>query len=53
MKGVASYFHQSLSATSEWMSFASTMAASVVAKVLNDLTVVRDWQHYNQDKSHH
>ena len=52
VKGVASYFHQSQSATSEWMSFASTMAASVVAKMLNDLTVYREWRHYNQDKSH-
>ena len=39
VKGVASYFHQSQSATSEWMSFVSTMASSVVAKMLNDLTV--------------
>ena len=39
VKGVASYFYHSQSATSEWMSFASTMAASVVAKMLNDLTV--------------
>ena len=53
MKGVASYFHQSQSATSEWMSFASTMAASVVAKILNDPAVFREWLHYNQGKSHH
>ncbi|XP_067018473.1 uncharacterized protein [Acropora muricata] len=48
VKGVASYFHQSQSATSEWMSFASAMAASVVAKMLNDPAVFREWQHYNQ-----
>ena len=48
VKGVASYFHESKSATSEWMSFASTMAASVVAKMLNDPTVFLEWQHYNQ-----
>ena len=53
VKGVASYFHQSQSATSEWMSFASTMAASVVAKILNDPAVFRKWPHYNQGKSHH
>ena len=29
VKGVASYFHQNESATSEWMSFASSMAASL------------------------
>ncbi|XP_015774188.1 PREDICTED: uncharacterized protein LOC107352365 isoform X1 [Acropora digitifera] len=39
VKGVASYFDQSQSATSKWMSFASTMAASVVAKMLNDPAV--------------
>ena len=53
VKGVASYFHQSQSATSEWMSFASAMAASVVAKMLNDPAVFREWQHYNQGKCHH
>ena len=53
MKGVASYFHQSQSATSEWMSFASTMAASVVAKILNDPAVFSEWPRYNQGKSHY
>ena len=53
MKGVASYFGQSQSATSEWMSFASCMAASVVAKMLNDATVFREWPHYNQGKPRH
>ncbi|XP_044169030.1 uncharacterized protein LOC114949727 isoform X4 [Acropora millepora] len=53
VKGVASYFHQSQSATSEWVSFASAMAASVVAKMLNHPTVFQEWPHYNQNKSHH
>ena len=53
VKGVASYFHQSQSATSEWMSFASVMAASVVAKMLNNPAVFQEWPHYNQGKSHH
>ncbi|XP_067017535.1 uncharacterized protein [Acropora muricata] len=48
VKGVASYFHQSQAATSEWMSFASSMAASVVAKMLIDPRVFRKWRHYNQ-----
>ena len=51
VKGVASYFHQSQPATCEWMSFASTMAASLVAKMLNDPTVFLEWPHYNQGKS--
>ncbi|XP_067018447.1 uncharacterized protein [Acropora muricata] len=49
VKGVASYFHQSQSATSEWMSFASAMAASVVAKMLSDPSIFREWRHYNQE----
>ena len=53
VKGVASYFHQSQSATDKWKSFASAMAASVVAKMLNDPTVFQEWPHYNQGKSHH
>ncbi|XP_044164928.1 uncharacterized protein LOC114949420 [Acropora millepora] len=48
VKGVASYFHQSQSATAEWMAFASAMAASVVAKMLNDPVVFQEWPHYNQ-----
>ncbi|XP_068747430.1 uncharacterized protein [Montipora capricornis] len=31
------------------MSFASTMAASVVAKMLNDPVVFQEWPHCNQD----
>ncbi|XP_067016042.1 protein NLRC3-like [Acropora muricata] len=50
VKGVGSYFHQSQPATSEWMSFASTMAASVVAKMLKDPRVFLEWPHYNQDE---
>ncbi|XP_044185241.1 uncharacterized protein LOC114975705 [Acropora millepora] len=50
VKGVASYFRQSQSATSEWMSFASAMAASVVAKMLIDPAVFQEWPHYNQVK---
>ncbi|XP_015758966.1 PREDICTED: uncharacterized protein LOC107338244 isoform X2 [Acropora digitifera] len=48
VKGVASYFHQSESSSSEWMSFASTMAASVVVKMLNDPRVFLEWPHCSQ-----
>ncbi|XP_044164936.1 uncharacterized protein LOC122948903 [Acropora millepora] len=51
VKGVASYFNQSQSATDEWKSFASAMAASVVAKMLNDPTVFQEWPRYNQADS--
>ncbi|XP_067017527.1 uncharacterized protein [Acropora muricata] len=50
VKGVASYFHRNHSATSGWNSFASTVAASVVAKLLIDPTVFREWRHYNQGR---
>ena len=53
VKGVASHFHERTSVTEEWMSFASSMAASVVAKMLNDPTVFREWPHFVQGKSYH
>ncbi|XP_074628449.1 uncharacterized protein LOC141886248 isoform X8 [Acropora palmata] len=46
VKGVASHFHERTSVTEEWMSFASSMAASVVSKMLNDPTVFREWPHF-------
>ncbi|XP_044179363.1 uncharacterized protein LOC114951146 isoform X1 [Acropora millepora] len=46
VKGVASHFHERKSVTHEWMSFASTMAASVVSKMLNDPTVFLEWPHF-------
>ena len=53
VKGVTSYFNQTQSPTSEWMSFASTMAASIVASTLKDPAVFLKWPHYNEGKSHH
>ena len=53
VKGVACYFHQSQSATAEWMSFASAMAACLVAKMLKAPAVFQERLHYNQGKSHH
>ena len=53
VKGVASHLHEWKSATDEWKSFASAMAASVVAKMLNDPTVFQDWPHVIQGKSYH
>ena len=48
VKGVASYFHQRKSAASEWMSFASAIAASMVAKMLNDPKLFLECPHYDQ-----
>ena len=47
VKGVASHFYERKSVADEWKSFASTMAASVVAKMLNDPTVFLEWPHFN------
>ncbi|XP_068753928.1 uncharacterized protein [Montipora capricornis] len=49
VKGVARFAHQTQLSRSEWMFFASTMAASVVAKMLNDPVVFQEWPHCNQD----
>ncbi|XP_068674136.1 NLR family CARD domain-containing protein 3-like isoform X2 [Montipora foliosa] len=51
VKGVASFVNQTQLSRSEWMSFASTMAASVVAKMLNDPVVFQEWPHCNQGTS--
>ena len=50
MKGIAGYGDLSQSSTDEWMSFASTMAASLVANVLCDPVIFQDWPHYNAGK---
>ncbi|XP_068757583.1 uncharacterized protein [Montipora capricornis] len=50
VKGVASFVNQTQPSSSEWMSFASTMAASVVAKMLCP-DVFKDWPHCNQGTS--
>ena len=53
MKGVAGHVHQGQPATNAWMSFASTMAASVMAKMLHDPTVFLEWPHFKRGKCHH
>ncbi|XP_068753852.1 NLR family CARD domain-containing protein 3-like [Montipora capricornis] len=49
VKGVASFVNQTQLSRSEWMSFASTMAASVVAKMLNNPVVFEEWPYCNQE----
>ncbi|XP_068760971.1 NLR family CARD domain-containing protein 3-like isoform X2 [Montipora capricornis] len=51
VKGVASFVNQTQLSRSDWMSFASTMAASVVAKMLNNPVVFQEWPHCNQGTS--
>ena len=51
VKGVASYGDASEQPSSdEWKSFASIMAASVAAKILNDPVIFQGWPHYNPSK---
>ncbi|XP_068749805.1 NLR family CARD domain-containing protein 3-like isoform X3 [Montipora capricornis] len=49
VKGVARFVNETQLSRSEWMSFASTMAAFVVAKMLNDPVVFQEWPHCNQE----
>ena len=50
VKGVAGYLYQRKS--DEWMSFASIMAASVVAKMVDEPAVFRKWPHFDNGKYH-
>lgn len=49
-KGVACNFYRDLPLSSECVSFARGMAASVVAKMLNDPAVFLEWPRCNQGK---
>jgi len=53
VKGVANYGDHSQSSSDEWVSFASTMAASVVANLLIDPVIFQEWPHYNQGKCYY
>ena len=53
VKGVARFVNEIQLSRSKWMSFASTMAASVVAKMLNDPVVFQEWPHCKEGKLHH
>ena len=50
VKGVASFGDPTQPSNGDWMAFASVMAASVVANVLNDPNIFRGWPHYSQGK---
>ena len=47
VKGIKDYADGSRSPSTEWGSFASVMAASVVANILSDAVIFEDWPHYN------
>ena len=53
VKGVASFGDLTQPSSGDWMAFASTMAASVVANILNDPRVFLGWPHYSQGNCHH
>ena len=46
VKGIKDYADGSHS-NDEWGTFASVMAASVVANILSDAVIFEDWPHYN------
>ena len=46
IKGVSDFGDGSISATSPWRPFASVMAASLVAHMLNDSIAFKNWCHY-------
>ena len=46
VKGIKDYADGSRS-NDEWGTFASVMAASVVANILSDAVIFEDWPHYN------
>ena len=48
VEGVASDSDLSQSVSDDWKSFASTMAASLVAHILCDPYVFQEWPHCNQ-----
>ena len=50
VKGIRGYADDRQSSGDEWVIFASVMAASVVANILNDPVVFQEWSHFNQGK---
>jgi len=46
VKGIADYADGTESVSENWSPFASVMAASVVAKILNNPVVFQEWPHY-------
>ena len=47
VKGIKDYADGSRSSSVEWGTFASVMAASVVANILRDAVIFEDWPHYD------
>ena len=47
VKGIKDYTDGSQSSNDEWRTFASVMAASVVANILSDAVIFKDWPHCN------
>ena len=45
VKGIKGYADGSQSSSDEWGTFASVMAASVVANILSDAVIFEDWPH--------
>ena len=48
VKGIKDFADGSQPSSEKWESFASVMAASVVANILSDPVIFQDWPHYNE-----
>ena len=47
VKGIKDFFEGKHSSSKKWKEVACVMAASVVAKILNNPIIFQDWPHFN------
>ena len=48
VKGIKDVADETQSSSKKWKEVACVMAASVVAKILNDPVIFKDWRHSNR-----
>ena len=48
VKGIKDFADETQSSSKKWKEVACVMAASVVAKILNDPVIFKDWRHSNR-----
>ena len=47
VKGIKDFVDETQSSSKKWKQIACVMAASVVAKILNNPIIFQDWPHFN------
>ena len=47
VKGIKDFVDETQSSSKKWKQIACVMAASVVAKILNNPVIFQDWPHFN------